>query len=353
MKGYHVYGVGNALVDKEFEVQDGFLEELGIEKGLMTLVEREEQERLLARLLDTVGLKKRAGGGSAGNSLYALTQFGGRACFSCKVAADDTGDYYLEQLGHHNIDTTVGLREEGHSGRCLIMISPDADRTMLTCLGVSAGLSVDDLDFDAVARSQYAYVEGYLVASPPAKAAILELKAFAEKNGVKTAVTLSDPSIVEYFRDDIGEVLEGGVDLLVGNEREAMLFTGASSLGDACARLEGTAGRFVVTRGAAGARLFDGARYIDVPGRRVKAVDTTGAGDMFAGALLYAVTHGHDFAAAGRLAVHASAEVVSEYGPRLEAGAHPRILREAFGTESDAPAPAAGGGPMDRRPGAS
>lgn len=329
MARYDVYGVGNALVDQEFEVEDSFLTDNNIEKGLMTLVEFDQQESLLEALRDKYGLKKQAGGGSAGNTLYALSQFGGEAYFACKVANDNTGDFYLGELGHNNIDTNIGAREEGTSGRCVVMISPDAERTMHTYLGVSVNFSLEELDFDAAARSEYIYIEGYMVTSPPAKAAIMKLKSFAEENQVKTAMTFSDPAMLEYFKDDINDALGAGVDMLFCNLQEGQLWSGEESVEAVCEKLKTKARRFALTLGADGALLFDGARFIEIAGNKVDAVDTNGAGDMFAGAFMYAITQGLDFETAGKLASLASSRVVSKFGPRLTSEEHPQLIEEA------------------------
>lgn len=329
MANYDVYGVGNALVDKEFEVDDAFFVNNNIEKGLMTLIEQDAQQQILEVLTEEYGITKRAGGGSAANTLYALSQFGGMAYFSCKVANDETGDFYLQQLGHHNIQTnTSSLIGAGTTGRCLVMISPDAERTMLTYLGVSADVSSAELDFEAVKTSKYIYMEGYLVTSPKAKAAIIELKQFAEKNGIQTAMTFSDPSMLEYFHSNVNEVLGDGVDLLFCNEKEALLWSKATTLEAACEAMRTRAKRFAITRGARGALLFDGEKYIEIAPHAVKAVDTNGAGDMFAGAFLYALTSGRDFTAAGKFASLASATVVSSFGPRLEPEQHAQLLAQ-------------------------
>jgi fructokinase len=329
MARYDVYGVGNALVDQEFEVEDSFFAENNIEKGLMTLVEFDQQEALLAALRNRYGLKKQAGGGSAGNTLYALSQFGGEAYFACKIASDDTGDFYLNELGHHNIDTNIGYREDGTSGRCVVMISPDAERTMHTYLGVSVNFSLEELDFDAAARSEYIYIEGYMVTSPPAKAAIMKLKSFAEENQVKTAMTFSDPAMLEYFKDHINDALGAGVDMLFCNLQEAQLWSGKESIDEVCEALKTKARRFALTLGPDGALLFDGAKFIEIAGNEVEAVDTNGAGDMFAGAFMYAITQGMDFTTAGKLASLAASKVVSKFGPRLKSSEHADILVEA------------------------
>lgn len=329
---FDVYGVGNALVDKEFEVEESFFQEHDIEKGLMTLVGQDEQQKLLDVLTEKYGIKKRAGGGSAANTLYALSQFGGNAFLSCKVANDETGDFYINELGNQTIKTnTESQRIEGTTGRCIVMISPDAERTMHTFLGVSETVSEQEIDFDAVKQSEYIYIEGYLVTSPSAKAAVVELKKFAEANNIKTAMTFSDPAMLEYFLDNVNDVLGTGVDLLFCNEKEVKLWAKTEDFDAACEKMKSKAKQFAITRGANGARLFDGKDYIEVDAHSVKAVDTNGAGDMFAGAFMYALTQGKDFETAGKLASLASATVVSSFGPRLEADQHREVAAQVLG----------------------
>lgn len=329
MKKYQVYGIGNALVDKEFAVQDEFFREHNIEKGFMTLVDHAHQDKLVTLLTETVGLRKRAGGGSAANSLYAFTQFGGKAFFSGKVADDESGDFYISQLGHLNIDTNLDKQTgRGVTGQCLIMITPDAERTMHTFLGISEQVSDAELDRNAIADSEYVYIEGYLVTSPSARAAAIELKRIAEAAGVKVAMTFSDPAMVEYFAEPVAEVMGTGVDLLFCNEKEALLWTDTDDLESACKAIRQQARQFVVTRGARGALLYDGADYFNIQSHPVKAIDTNGAGDMFAGAFLYGITHGHDFETAGKLASRACAKLVTSFGPRLEPQEHKKILAE-------------------------
>lgn len=332
MTNYDVYGIGNAIVDKEFEVQDSFFTEHGIEKGLMTLVDRDQQVFLLEQLMQTYGLKKRAGGGSAANSLYAVSQFGGKAFYSCRVANDETGDFFVDGLGEHNIETNIdNQRVDGLSGRCLVMISPDAERTMQTYLGVSDDISISEMDFEAAKQSEIMYLEGYLVTSDSAKSAIIEMKEFAIANNIKTAMTFSDPAMVEYFCDAVNEVLGDGVDLLFCNQHEAMKWAGVDTLAAACEVLKTKAKQFAITRGSEGSLLFDGENYIDIEPYPVEVVDTNGAGDMFAGAFMYGITNGLDFTASGKLASFASAQVVSGYGPRLEPKAHQEILKKIIG----------------------
>jgi len=332
MKTYHVYGLGNALVDKEFEVTDDFFEQEKIQKGLMTLVDGESQAVLLDRLMQRYGLKKRAGGGSAANTMYAISQFGGKTFYSCKVASDDFGDFYLQELGSHNISTNLDKeREYGVTGKCLVMVSPDAERTMLTCLGISERLSSADLNIEALIDSEYLYLEGYLVTSPTGRQACIEARKIAEANGVKTSITLSDPAMVQFFRGGLEEMIGNGVDLLFANEIEARTWTNKENITAAVKDLSALARVVVVTRGAKGALVFDGKHTIDIAPVPVKAVDSNGAGDMFAGAFLYGIASGRDHANAGRLASHASAATVSVFGPRLPPSEHQRILKAALG----------------------
>jgi sugar/nucleoside kinase (ribokinase family) len=329
---FDVYGVGNALVDKEFEVDESFFQDHGIEKGLMTLGTDKESLRLLGILTKKYGIKKQAGGGSAANTLYAVSQFGGNAFFSCKVASDETGDFFLKELGDQKIQTNSQTQcDDGLTGRCLIMISPDAERTMHTYLGISETISEQELDLGAAKSSEYIYIEGYFVTSPSAKLAAIELKQFAEKNQIKTAMTFSDPAMVEYFLDGINDVLGEGVDLLFCNEQELKLWAGTEDFAEACEKMKTKAKQFAITRGAEGALLFDGIKHINVDAHAVKAVDTNGAGDMFAGAFLYALTQGKDFETAGNLASLASATVVANFGPRLETDQHSKVAAQILG----------------------
>lgn len=331
-KQYHVYGLGNALVDKEFEVSDDFLKHENIQKGLMTLVDGESQANLLKGLMDKFGLKKRAGGGSAANTMYAISQFGGNCFYSCKVASDEFGDFYMQELGEHNIHTNLGPeREYGNTGLCLVMVSPDAERTMLTHLGISAELSPADLNPDAIRDSQYVYLEGYLVSSDSGRAASIEARQIAEANGVKTSLTLSDPAMVQFFRGGLEEMIGNGVDLLFANDVEAKAWTDNDDIEAAIKGLHDIARTVVVTLGKEGAAVYDGKDIIRIAPNPTKAIDTNGAGDMFAGAFLYGITAGHDYATAGKLASKAAATTVAHFGPRLTPEKHAELLKEIIG----------------------
>lgn len=334
---YHIYGIGAALVDTEIDVSDLDLAQLDIPKGHMTLVDAARQQQLVDYLAGHMVHSKRASGGSAANTIIAASYFGAKAFYSCKVANDDNGSFYLTDMQAAGVACNtydhIGDADSvnNSTGKCLVLITPDAERTMLTHLGISETLCRQALDHAALARSQFAYIEGYLVTSPTGRAAAIELRETAEKHGVKTALSLSDPGMVEFFGDGLREMLGAGVDLLFCNEHEAQGFTATDNTHAAAEQLKQYAKTFAITCGARGALVFDGSELHTIEPHAVKAIDTNGAGDMFAGAFLYAITHGYSYKDAGRLASRASAEVVSGYGPRLAAEKHAIIHQAVLG----------------------
>ena len=317
MKKHHVYGIGNALVDMEIEVEPEFLAENNIDKGVMTLVEEERQHELLKKVSGLV--HKRSSGGSAANTMIAISHLGGRGFYSCKVANDETGDFYFSDLVESGVQTNLhGDRELGVTGKCMVFITPDADRTMNTYLGITQNFSNLELKLDELADSEWLYIEGYLVTSPTGKAAAIEAYKHAVSNGVKTAITLSDPGMVEFFGDGLREMIGEGVDLLFCNEDEALKFTGKEKIEEALEELKKVARSIAITVGPKGVLLFDGENNLFVETKSVKAVDTNGAGDLFAGSFLYALTHDHSFQQAGELACACASELVTHFGARLQ-----------------------------------
>lgn len=320
---YHIYGIGNALVDKEFEVDDAFFTKAGIEKGMMTLIDEQQLASMLDTLSSDYGLKKRACGGSAANTIIGATYFGAKTFYTCNVASDETGDFYVADLKAAGVDTNMdGERDAGVTGKCLVMVTPDAERTMNTYLGITSDLHEKHINEQALAQSEYVYIEGYLVTSDTSRSAAIRVRELARQHGVKAAMTFSDPAMVQFFKDGLIEMLGDGVDLLFCNEQEAKLLADTDDLNTAVEHLKTVAKTFAITLGSKGALAFDGTTLHEIAPNAVTAVDSNGAGDMFAGAFLYAITHGYGFAAAGRLASAASAQVVSQFGPRLEAAQH-------------------------------
>ena len=332
MKKYVAYGIGAALVDTEIKVQDTELTEMNVEKGLMTLVDQDRQAELLSHLHDHLVKAKHASGGSAGNSMIATAHFGGPTFMSCKVANDSDGDIYIADLEAAGVDHCFkGERDTGITGKCLVLVTPDAERSMNTFLGISETLSTAQLDAEAIAASEYVYLEGYLVTSPTGREAAIKAREIAQAAGVKTALSFSDPGMVEFFRDGIAEMIGDRLDLVFCNEDEALGWAQSDSLDTAVEKLKEIADSFVITRGSDGAMTFDGTTLTEVSSHKVKAVDTNGAGDMFAGAFLYAITQGEDFPTAGRFASLAASKIVTNYGPRLPAEEYGALRKEFFG----------------------
>jgi sugar/nucleoside kinase (ribokinase family) len=322
-KVYDVYGIGNALVDMEYSVEDNFLLSNGVEKGVMTLVDEARQNHLVKELNHN-DVKKQCGG-SAANSIIAISQLGGSCFYSCKVASDELGKFYLKDLSREKVDSNliIGSLPDGITGKCLVLITPDAERTMNTFLGITSEYSAGDIYESAIKRSK-----GYLVANPDGRAAMRRGRELAQKFNVKTSLTFSDPSMTRHFKEGLMEVIGERVDLLFCNEHEALIFTESSDLTEAREKLKNFANSFAITRGKQGAMIYDGHNFADIAPVPVKAVDTNGAGDMFAGAFLYGVTHGYNFTDAGKLASLASSRVVANFGPRMHGSETKAILAE-------------------------
>lgn len=316
MKKYDVYAIGNALVDLEYAIDDEVLQELTLQKGVMTLVDANEQHRILSALQDYPG--KQACGGSNANAVTALSQLGGKAYYSCRVSSDELGTFFLNDLLEQGMDSNLTVvREGGITGKCVVLVTPDAERSMFTYLGISEQVSIADLDFSALEFAHFAYVEGYLASSPTGQEAAILLRQHAEKKGVKTALTFSDPNMVKYFRAALKEMIGEKVDLLFCNEHEALMWAETDSIDEAFESLIQVARTFVVTLGKKGAWIFNGHEKIIVAAFPVVALDTNGAGDIFSGSFLYGITHGFSFEKAGILASLAASELVQHYGARL------------------------------------
>ena len=326
---YDVYGVGNALVDMEHSVDDAYLSRHGIAKGHMTLVDAKRMDMLLASL--DAHAATRMCGGSAANTAYAVCGFGGTGYYSCRVAGDEAGGYFLGEMGAAGVDTNpLDPDMAGQTGRCLVLVTADAERSMNTCLGVSDALHPGDINPDAVARAKYLYIEGYLASSASGRAAAVRAREVAEDAGVRTSMTLSDPAMVEYFRDGLTAILGNGVHQLFCNEEEALAWTRTDRIDIAANELGDIAPCVNITLGSAGCLVVKNASRRRVPGFQVATSDTTGAGDMYAGACLYVLTHGGSIPAAARFANYAAAQLVTHYGARLASVAAYTALRDNF-----------------------
>jgi len=318
MKTYNIYGVGNALVDFEYSVTESDLSAMEIDKGVMTLIDADRHDQLVDSLSNTASHK--ASGGSAANTVIAAAQLGARTYYSCKVASDDTGTFYMQDLQAANVDSNLSMdnREAGTTGKCIVMVTPDADRTMSTFLGITSQFGERELDPAAIADSEYLYMEGYLVTEDGARQAAMKAREIAEAAQVKTALTLSDPNMVQFFKDGLLAMAGDSLDLAFCNLSEAQLMFDCESVEDCAAGMRGLAKQFAITLGPDGALLFDGKDTTNVTAAAVEAVDSNGAGDMFAGVFLYGLTHGKSFRECGEMASKAASELVTRHGPRLD-----------------------------------
>src|SRR5579872_7169817 len=281
---FDVYGVGNSLVDIQARVSDEAVAALGFHKGVMTLVDETIQKRVLGAL-EGVPLS-RCAGGSAANTVIALADFGGQAAYAGKVSADALGHFFLDDM--RKIGVTIEVPTAGgYTGTCVILITADAQRTMLTHLGVSGTLGPDDISEAAIRNAKYVYVEGYLFAGEPTRTAALRTMELAKRNGVKVAFTVSDPFLITAHRDEFWKLVEGPVDLLFCNLEEARSLTGRHDAIDCATEIHEHAENVALTLGADGSILMHEGNVIPIEGVRVRALDTTGAGDMYAGALLF------------------------------------------------------------------
>jgi sugar/nucleoside kinase (ribokinase family) len=320
MSHYDIYAIGNALVDSEYEVSDALLQKMGVDKRHMTLIDTPRRAQLLHHVKAIT--PRQTGGGSAGNTVVALAQLGGKAFYSCKVAHDDLGDFYVKDLQARGVDTNLNhtRAQDGQTGSCMVLVTPDAERSMCTFLGVSAELNDQALHPHDIAKSKIYYMEGYLAASPTGLSAALQGRKIAKDAGVALALTLSDVSMIQFCKAGLDAMLGEGVDYLFCNQEEAQVWCGSEDLNVVKNKLQNLAKIVCLTRGPDGSEIITAEQTWHVPADKVKAIDTNGAGDMFAGAFLYAISRGYSPDKAANLGNHAAAAVVSQHGNRLTLG---------------------------------
>lgn len=318
MKDYDLYAIGAALVDTEVEVTDNFLNEQAIDKGLMTLVDNFYQKKLINGLKENGAKFLRKSGGSACNSVVAAAQLGSKTYFGGKIANDEDGDLFASDLTNSGVSHSFTPIDGEVTGKCLVMVTPDAERTMNTFLGVSNKFSKNEINYQIISRSKWFYVEGYLLTDNNRTDIIQEAVKYAKNEGVNVAISLSDPFVAEQFSGNLKKIIGDGVDLIFCNKDEAMSFTASDTIDLAAKKLERYSEKFVITDGANGATVFDGFDLSKVSGVKVCPVDTNGAGDMFAGVFLHAISRGENFFNAATLANKAASMVVQCFGPRLD-----------------------------------
>ncbi|MFB5652163.1 adenosine kinase [Leptospira wolffii] len=316
MKHYDVFGVGNALVDILALTEESLLKKLGWSKGVMTLVDAETQGKVLTEL---EGIKKELrSGGSAANTMISIANSGGTGCYTGKVSEDAYGEFYKQDMEKAGIVFEVKPSNEGHTGTCVILTTPDAERTMLTHLGISSTLTKNDLDLDRLKVSGYSYLEGYLWDGPSTKEACLVTMEESKKAGVKVSMTYSDPFCVNRSREDFIRLTKDYCDLVFCNAEEAKALAETESKEEALKFIAGLCDTVMMTDSANGAFVSEKGNIRHVSGFPVnKLLDTTGAGDSFAAGVLYGLTHGYSSENSAKWGNYVASRIVQEIGPRL------------------------------------
>jgi sugar/nucleoside kinase (ribokinase family) len=329
-----VVTVGNALVDVLAPAQDDDLGRLDLVKGSMELVDLARS----ATVYEGMGAGVEVSGGSGANTAVGVAALGGRVGYIGKVADDTFGATFrhdivaagVEEAHISRVAASAAAGAEQATGRCLILVTGDGERTMATHLGVASALGPEDLDETLLARAQVVYLEGYLWDQPPAKQALRRAMEVAHEADALVALTLSDPFCVSRHRREFLDLLHGEVDVLFANEEEVTMLFDASTFDDAVAAVEETGLLAALTRGAAGSVIVAASGPVAVAAELVeRVVDTTGAGDLFAAGFLYGLTHGFEPEACGQLAGLCAAEVISHLGARPQADL--RLLAKATG----------------------
>lgn len=313
---FDVVGIGSAIVDILAQTTDAFLSNHDAPKGTMLMVDEGQS----TALYEDIGPAVEASGGSAANTMAGIASFGGKPAFIGKTKADQLGEIFahdIRAVGVHY--ETAPLPDGLATAKCIILVTPDAQRTMFTYLGASGSLSAADMDKDLIAASKVLYIEGYQWDLPETKKAIIEACQAASRAGNKVALTLSDPFVVERHRNDLFDLVNEYVDLLFGNEQEITTLFRANSFDEAVEALEGRVDIAALTRGADGAVTVTKDKLIQTPAETMgKVIDTTGAGDLYAAGFLYGFTRGDDLKTCARLGALAAGEVISHMGARPE-----------------------------------
>lgn len=314
---FDVTAIGNAIVDVLAKADDALLAEHKLPKGGMSLIDAPTAERLYA----VMGPGVEASGGSAANTIAGIAALGGKTAYIGKVADDQLGKVFTHDIRAVGVSyTTPPLKGGLPTARCLIFVTPDAQRTMQTFLGATSQLNPEDVDMNAIKASKVLYLEGYLWDQPQAKKAMREAAVEAKRAGVKVSLTLSDSFCVARFRDEFKELIKNHVDILFANESEILSLYEVTDFDAALQAVRNDAEIAALTRSEKGSVVVNGdeVHVIDAV-KGVKVVDTTGAGDAYAAGFLYAFTQGRDLATCGRLGGVMAAEVISHMGPRVEA----------------------------------
>ncbi len=310
---FDVYGLGNALVDLQVAVDHEVVEKTGNPPGSMALVDEVTRDRILELVKGEKVMP--SAGGSVANSLVGIVTLGGTPCFTGSIHDDAHGRSYTDSLEACGVEFRAQYSDRA-SGVCIVLITPDAQRTMLTNLGCAAEITREGVSEEAIQSSHYLYVEGYLWDGPRAIDACRHAMQLARTGGTRVAFTASDSFCVERHHDDYVDILENHADLYFANADEARALVGVEAPGDAARRMAERCGLAAVTDGGNGVYIASRSEVIHVPAVPTEPVDTTGAGDAFAGGFLHGLTHGRSLEEAARAGVQLATRVISRFGAR-------------------------------------
>ncbi|MFY9467618.1 MAG: adenosine kinase [Lentibacter algarum] len=317
MKKYQVVGIGNAVVDVITQSTDSFLTEMGIEKGIMQLVETERSEELFSAMDERV----QTPGGSVANTIAGIGSLGLATGFIGRVRDDELGHFYADAMTREGIDFVNAPVAGGElpTSRSMIFVSPDGERSMNTYLGISAELGPDDVDESVAAGAEVVFLEGYLFDKDKGKDAFIRTARACRAAGGKAGIAISDPFCVERHRADFVSLIENEMDFVIGNEAEIRSLYQDNDLEADLARVAAACPLVVCTRSGDGVSIIHKGERTDIPVNKIVPVDATGAGDQFAAGFLFGLVSGHDMATCGAMGNVCAAEVISHIGPRPEA----------------------------------
>jgi sugar/nucleoside kinase (ribokinase family) len=327
---YMVYGIGNGIVDQQVKITDSELEDLRLRKGYMELADQVEQGRILAYLGNRES--ELHAGGSAANTIVGLAQMGGTVAYSCSLAADELGRHYAEDFSRLGIRLTGSLKPSMHTGVCLILVTPDGERTMKTSLGASAQLTPADIAAEVIAQTQWVYLEGYLLAGDSTRAASFHALELARQHGTNVAFSFSDGFLVANFGAYVKKIVTEYADLVFANELEAAAYTGVRDPQASLEKILQDCDNACVTCSENGSYIHYDGQTCYVPAFATQPVDLTGAGDMYAAGVLYGLSQHAGPERAARLGSRAASYVVRQMGARLP-GNLLEMVRDILGQE--------------------
>lgn len=326
---YDVLGIGSAIVDIIARADEDFLTRFGMVKGTMALTDAAQAKAIYDEMPRAVEIP----GGSVANSMAGIASLGGTPCFIGKVGNDKLGEIFAHEIKVVGVEFHGGARRPTKlpTATCLILVTPDGQRTMNTFLGACTELQPEDLDAERIQASRVIYIEGYQWDTPQAKDAIRKACHTAKSAGRQVALSLSDPFVADRHRNELLKLIHEDVDILFGNEDEIFSLYQATDLEGAIARLREARVLACMTRSAKGVIVFDGATTLAIEAAPVaKVVDTTGAGDLFAAGFLYGYTHGRDLTNCARIGAMAAAEVIGHIGARPEVPLRELLAKNGF-----------------------